>query len=136
SQLYTALDQVAPDTGSGWRSVPASTSDENASVRLGELIQAGTISLDTPRQTGGMLPAMPGAFPLRNAPDQRPTLTVSLYRPRVVTDGGDVTLARRRTTPQSSSTVSGADTPGGLSLPFVLSADDPARNLLGATPPV
>lgn len=136
SQLYTALDEVAPDTGSGWRSVPASTSDENASVRLGELIQAGTISLDTPRQTGGMLPSMPGAFPLQNAPDQRPTLTVSLYRPRVVTDGGDVTLDRLRISTQSSSTVSGADTTGGLSLPFVLSADDPDRNLLGATPPV
>lgn len=136
SQLATALDQVAPDTGSSWRSVPASTSDENASVRLGELIQAGTISLDTPRQVGGMLPTMPGAFPLRNAPDQRPTLTVSLYRPRAVTDGGDVTLDRLRISTQSSSTVSGADTTLGLSLPFVLSADDPDRNLLGATPPV
>lgn len=136
SELYTALDQVAPDTGSGWRSVPASTSEENASVRLGELIQAGTISLDTPRQVGGMLPAMPGAFPLRNGPDQRPTLTVSLYRPRVVTDGGDVTLDRLRISTQSSSTVSGTDTTLGMSLPFVLSADDPDRNLLGATPPV
>ncbi|UXX95836.1 hypothetical protein N7U49_35640 [Streptomyces sp. AD2-2] len=136
NQLYTALDQVAPYTGSSWRAQPASTSDENAAVRLGELIQAGTISLDTPRQTGGMLPTMPGAFPLQNAPDQRPTLTVSLYRPRPVTDGGDVAIDRLRITSENTSTVSGADTTTGLSLPFVLSADDPDRNLLGVTPPV
>ncbi|MEU9429121.1 hypothetical protein AB0D87_41065, partial [Streptomyces sp. NPDC048342] len=135
-QLYTALDQVAPATGSGWRSQPASTSDEHASVRLGELIQAGTISLDTPRQVGGMLPTMPGAFPLQGVPDQRPTLTVSLYRPRAVTDGGDVAMDRLRITSDSSSTVSGGDTTTGLALPFVLSADDPDRNLLGATPPL
>ncbi|MCZ9336839.1 hypothetical protein NGM37_03480, partial [Streptomyces sp. TRM76130] len=60
-QLYTALDQVAPATGSGWRAQPASQSDENAAVRLGELLQAGSVTLDTPRQTGGMLPSMPGA---------------------------------------------------------------------------
>ncbi|MBK3572061.1 hypothetical protein, partial [Streptomyces sp. MBT62] len=136
SQLYTALDEVAPTTGSGWRSLPASTSDENASVRLGELIQAGTLSLDTPRQVGGMLPTMPGAFPFRDAPDQRPTLTVSLYRPRAVTDGGDVTLDRLRISSENSGTVSGGDTNSGLSLPFVLSADDPDRNLFGVTPPL
>ncbi|MGH1556173.1 hypothetical protein ACRAWF_43550 [Streptomyces sp. L7] len=136
SQLYTALDQVAPGTGSSWRSQPASTSDENASVRLGELIQAGTLSLDNPRQVGGLLPAMPGAYPLRNAPDQRPTLTVSLYRPTVVSDGGDIAIDRLRISSRNSSSVSGGDTTTGLSLPFVMSADDPDRNLLGATPPV
>ncbi|MFE6765630.1 hypothetical protein [Streptomyces sp. NPDC057689] len=134
-QLYTALDQVAPATGSGWRAQPASTSDENASVRLGELLQAGSVTLDNPRQVGGMLPAMPGAFPLRDAPEG-PTLTVSLYRPRVVTESSDVAVDRLRIVTDTSGTVSGNDTALGLSLPFVLSADDPDRNLVGATPPV
>ncbi|NED14432.1 hypothetical protein G3I33_23450, partial [Streptomyces sp. SID9124] len=134
-QLYTALDQVAPATGSGWRAQPASTSDENASVRLGELLQAGSITLDNPRQVGGMLPSMPGAFPLLDSPEG-PTLTVSLYRPRVVTESSDVAVDRLRIVTDTSGTVSGNDTALGLSLPFVLSADDPDRNLVGATPPV
>ncbi|MCZ9336908.1 hypothetical protein NGM37_03845, partial [Streptomyces sp. TRM76130] len=45
-------------------------------------------------------------------------------------------MDRLRVTLDSNSTVSGGDTTAGLSLPFVLSTDDPDRNLLGATPPV
>ncbi|WP_432131930.1 hypothetical protein [Streptomyces tendae] len=135
-QLYTALDQVAPAAGGGWRAQPSSGSDENASVRLGELLQAGTFSLDAPRQVGGMLPSMPGAFPLADPPDQPATLTVSLYGPRVVSEGGDVAMDRLRISSDSSGTAAGRDSNAGLSLPFALSSHAANLNLLGAVAPV
>lgn len=48
-QLVQALHTVAPRLASEWQSSQASSSAEATAVRIGELIQAGKISLDAPR---------------------------------------------------------------------------------------
>jgi hypothetical protein len=135
-QLAEALNTVAPRLAGGYRTLDASESAESTAVRIGELIQAGDISLDQPRATGGMTNTMPGAWPLESAPETPPTLEIALHSPRKITEGGDVTLDRLRifSTTASSSVSSG--TAAGLVFQGAYSADDPNRNLVGVGIPV
>ena len=62
-QLAQALRTVAPRLASEWQSSDASSSAEAGAVRIGELIQAGRISLDPPRAATGLTDTLPGAYP-------------------------------------------------------------------------
>ncbi|MGO4423499.1 hypothetical protein AB4Z54_33645, partial [Streptomyces sp. MCAF7] len=94
-QLTEALHTVAPDLASSW-GLPAGASAETSAARLGELVQAGDISVDLPRAAAGLTPRMPGSWPLET-PGVAPALSVSLHNPRPVTDSGDVAVDRVRT---------------------------------------
>ncbi|MGW2212996.1 lonely Cys domain-containing protein, partial [Streptomyces sp. NPDC001781] len=104
SQLAQALREVDPRMARAWR-LPANASSEATAVRLGEMIQAGEISLDPSRTAAGLTPTMPGSWPVE-APDSAPSLSVSLHRPRPVTETGDVAVDRVRRQVRTSSTAS------------------------------
>ncbi|WP_245608070.1 hypothetical protein [Streptomyces hokutonensis] len=136
TELAAALGEVAPALTRSWRSLAASDSADTTAVRIGELLQAGTISLDHPRGPAGLTTSMPGAYPFQSAPGTPPRLTVELYRPRPVTDTGDVTVDRVRLITVGAGSSSHAGLTGGLSAQGGFSADDSNRQLLGFTVPV
>ncbi|MDQ0809444.1 hypothetical protein QFZ63_001158 [Streptomyces sp. B3I7] len=136
TQLATALTQVAPELRHSWQSLAASDSADATAVRVGELLQAGTLSLDRPRVTAGLTTRMPGTYPLQGAPGTPPRLTVELFRPRPVTDAGDVTLDRLRLPTVSTGSSSYVGTTGGLAVQGGFAASDDNRQVLGFTLPV
>ncbi len=136
THLAAALGEVAPALTRDWRRIAASDSADNTAVRIGELLQAGTISLDHPRGPAGLTTSMPGAYPLQGAPGTPPRLTVELYRPRPVTDAGDVTIDRVRLNTVSAGSASHAGLTGSLSAQGGFSATDSNRQLVGFTMPV
>ncbi|MDW6059168.1 hypothetical protein SAZ11_15470 [Streptomyces sp. FXJ1.4098] len=105
-QLRQALHDVAPRTTASW-GLPANASAEATATRLGELIQAGDISLDPPRTAAGLTTTMPGSWPLQG-PGSAPSLQITLHNPRPVTDAGDVAVDRIRKQGRTSSTTSSA----------------------------
>ncbi|MEU6162550.1 hypothetical protein ABZ836_30335, partial [Streptomyces sp. NPDC047130] len=109
AELAEALATVAPRTTAHWQATAASGSAEGAAVRIGELIQAGTISLDPPR-SAGITQTLPGAYPEPLESDDPPSLRIELRNPRRVTDAGDVALDRLRlpTTTATTSLVAGS----------------------------
>lgn len=136
THLAAALGEVAPALTRDWRRIAASDSADNTAVRIGELLQAGTITLDHPRGPAGLTTSMPGAYPLQGAPGTPPRLTVELYRPRPVTDAGDVTLDRVRLNTVSAGSASHAGVTGSVSAQGGFSATDSNRQLVGFTMPV
>ncbi|MFE1458919.1 hypothetical protein ACFW7K_29640, partial [Streptomyces sp. NPDC058735] len=103
-QLAQALREVDPRMARSWQ-LPANASSEAMAVRLGEMIQAGEISLDPSGTAAGLTTTMPGSWPMET-PDTPPSLRVALHRPRPVTDTGDVAVDRGRRQVRTSSTVS------------------------------
>jgi hypothetical protein len=79
---------------------------------------------------------MPGAYPFQSSPGTPPRLTMELYRPRRVTDTGDVTIDRVRLSTVSAGSASHAGLTGSLAAQGGFSADDSNRQLLGFTVPV
>ncbi|MDX3745891.1 hypothetical protein [Streptomyces sp. AK08-02] len=136
SELTTALDAVAPGQDRGWRSPPTSTSAESTAVRIGELIQAGDISLDHPRTAAGLTDTMPGTLPFESAPGTPPSLSVTLHNPRRVTVSADVTLDRLRIASTTGGSSRSGGTTGGVGFQGVYSTDDPDRVLGGFNAPV
>ncbi|MER5436089.1 hypothetical protein ABT057_44540, partial [Streptomyces sp. NPDC002588] len=135
-ELTTALNTVAPGQNRTWRSLETSTSAESTAVRIGELIQAGEISLDHPRTAAGLTDSMPGAYPFESAPDTPPSLSVTLHNPRRVTEASDVTLDRLRVSNTGGGSASNGATTGGISFQAVYSHDDDNQAAGGATIPV
>ncbi|WP_189880364.1 lonely Cys domain-containing protein, partial [Streptomyces bluensis] len=107
-QLTQALHIVAPQLTASW-GLPANASAEAAATRLGELVQAGEISVDLPRAAAGLTSQMPGTWPLQS-PDSPPTVQISLHNPRPVTDSDamGVDRARRRFRTFASSSTAGS----------------------------
>jgi hypothetical protein len=136
AELATALSQVAPELTRSWQSLAASDSADATAVRVGELIQAGTLSLDRPRGPAGLTTRMPGAYPFQGPPGTPPRLTVELFRPRPVTDTGDVTLDRLRLPTVSAGSSSYAGLTGGLALQGGFAATDDNRHVVGFTLPL
>ncbi|WP_330113837.1 hypothetical protein [Streptomyces sp. MUM 178J] len=109
AELAQALTTVAPRLASQWQATVTSGSAEGAAVRVGELIQAGAISLDPPR-AAGLTQHLPGAYPDHLESDDAPSLHIELRNPRRITDAGDVALDRLRlpTTSATTSLVAGS----------------------------
>ncbi|MCP3770681.1 hypothetical protein NLY10_29065 [Streptomyces sp. MAR25Y5] len=119
AELAQALATVAPRTTAHWRATSASGSAEGAAVRIGELIQAGTISLDPPR-SAGITQTLPGTYPEPFESDDPPRLHIELRNPRRVTDAGDVALDRLRlpTAAATTSLVAGSAPAGALQMAY------------------
>ncbi|WP_405537424.1 hypothetical protein OG787_31905 [Streptomyces sp. NBC_00075] len=130
-QLVQALHTVAPRLASEWQSSQASSSAEATAVRIGELIQAGKISLDAPRAAAGLTDTMPGAYPLESDSDTPPSLRITLHNPRRVTDAGDVTLDRLRLPTTAASTSLATGTTTGLGVQAAYDAGGDGRNIVG-----
>ncbi|WP_318219103.1 hypothetical protein [Streptomyces sp. SCL15-6] len=136
AELANALDTVAPRQAGSWRALTTSASGESTAVRLGELIQAGEISLDWPRTTNGLTTSMPGAYPFESEPGAQPVMAISLHNPRPVTMGGDVTLDRvRHNTDFAGSSVSSGTT-AGFSVQGLGSLSDTNRQIVGVSVPL
>ncbi|MFI6339558.1 hypothetical protein ACIBLC_32000, partial [Streptomyces sp. NPDC050535] len=135
-ELTTALNTVAPGQNRSWRSLETSTSAESTAVRIGELIQAGEISLDHPRTASGLTDSMPGAYPFESSPGTPPSLSVTLHNPRRVTGASDVTLDRLRVSGIVGGSSSNGAITGGISFQGVYSHDADNQAAGGATIPV
>ena len=130
-QLDQALRTVAPRLASAWQSSEASSSAEASAVRIGELIQAGRISLDAPRAATGLTSTLPGTYPVESDPGTPPALRITLHNPRRITDAGDVTLDRLRlpTTAASTSLATGTTPAAGIQAAYDAGGD--GRNIVG-----
>ncbi|MFE4824295.1 hypothetical protein ACFRFU_49775, partial [Streptomyces sp. NPDC056704] len=135
AELANALDTVAPSQARSWRALTASASGESTAVRLGELIQAGEISLDWPRTTNGLTTSMPGAYPFESEPGTQPVMAISLHNPRPVTMGGDVTLDRVRHNTDFAGSSVGSGSTAGFSIQGLGSLSDTNRQILGVSLP-
>ncbi|MCZ9338472.1 hypothetical protein NGM37_11860, partial [Streptomyces sp. TRM76130] len=74
AHLETALNEVAPRADGRWHSQLTSVSEEGRAVRLGQLIQAGRVSLDRTRLVADLTRRMPGTRPLEGAPAHAPSV--------------------------------------------------------------
>ncbi|MFE6487405.1 hypothetical protein ACFVGN_31345, partial [Streptomyces sp. NPDC057757] len=135
-ELTTALNTVAPGQNRSWRSLQTSTSAESTAVRIGELIQAGEISLDHSRTAAGLTERMPGAYPFESAPGTPPSLSVTLHNPRRVTEASDVTLDRLSVSNNVGGSSSNGGTTGGISFQGIYNHDVETQAAGGATIPV
>ncbi|KPI20019.1 hypothetical protein OK006_9543, partial [Actinobacteria bacterium OK006] len=136
AELANALDTVAPRQAGSWRALTTSGSGESTAVRLGELIQAGEISLDWPRTTNGLTTSMPGAYPFEGEPGTQPVMAISLHNPRPVTMGGDVTLDRVRHHTDFAGSSVGSGSTAGFSIQGLGSLSDTNRQILGVSVPL
>ncbi|MCG7204823.1 hypothetical protein MB828_13465, partial [Streptomyces arenae] len=136
AHLETALDAVAPRGGRGWHAQITSVSVEGQAVRLGQLIQAGRVSLDRPRLAADLTRKLPGTTPFEGAPAQPPTIAVTLYNPRRSTHADDVTLDQLHNTTDTVSTAAGADHSFSTAFTELLSGDDDNRQLAGVSVPL
>ncbi|KPI11851.1 hypothetical protein OK074_8998, partial [Actinobacteria bacterium OK074] len=136
AHLETALNDVAPRGGRGWHAQITSVSVEGQAVRLGQLIQAGRVSLDRPRLAADLTRRMPGTTPFEGAPGQSPSIAVTLYNPRRSTHADDVTLDQLHNTTDTVSTAAGADHSFATAFTELLSADDDNRQLAGLSVPL
>ncbi|MGH1556158.1 hypothetical protein ACRAWF_43475 [Streptomyces sp. L7] len=134
--VETALNQVAPRGDRGWHAQITSVSVEGQAVRLGQLIQAGRVSLDRPRLAADLTRKMPGTAPFEGAPDQPPSIAVTLYNPRRSTHADDVTLDQLHNTTDTVSTAAGADHSFATSLTGLFSGDDDNHEIAGINAPV
>ncbi|HBF80752.1 MAG TPA: hypothetical protein DD420_12745, partial [Streptomyces sp.] len=133
-QLVQALREVDPRMATSW-GLPANASAEAAAVRLGELIQAGAITLDPSRTAAGLTTTMPGSWPVQR-PDAAPSLQISLHRPRPVTETGDVAVDRVRRQVRTSSTASSAASSFVLNQQGTYSLTGGNSHMLGLTFPL
>ncbi|MGW3109747.1 hypothetical protein ACWDEW_48650, partial [Streptomyces sp. NPDC001100] len=136
AHLETALNNVAPRRLGGWHAQITSVSVEGQAVRLGQLIQAGRVSLDRPRLVADLTGTMPGTQPFEGAPDQAPSIAVTLYNPRRSTHADDVTLDQLHNTTDTVSTAAGADHSLAVSYTQSLSGADNNRQIGGINVPV
>ncbi|MBK3581359.1 hypothetical protein JHN63_47880, partial [Streptomyces sp. MBT65] len=136
AHLETALNDVAPRGGRGWHAQITSVSVEGQAVRLGQLIQAGQVALDRPRLAADLTRKMPGTAPFEGAPEQPPTIAVSLYNPRRSTNADDVTLDQLHNTTDTVSTAAGADHSLATSFTQLLSGDDDNHEIAGISVPL
>ncbi|WP_262064576.1 hypothetical protein, partial [Streptomyces sp. STR69] len=113
-----------------------SVSVEGQAVRLGQLIQAGQVALDRPRLAADLTRKMPGTAPFEGAPEQPPTIAVSLYNPCRSTDADDVTLDQLHNTTDTVSTAAGADHSLATSFTQLLSGDDDNHEIAGISVPL
>ncbi|WP_327694988.1 hypothetical protein [Streptomyces sp. NBC_00459] len=130
-QLAQALRTVAPRPASAWQSSEASGSAEASAVRIGELIQAGRISLDAPRAATGLTDTLPGTYPLESDPGTPPALRITLHNPRRITDAGDVTLDRLRLPTTAASTSLATGTTAAAVIQAAYDAGGDGRNIVG-----
>ncbi|MGW2050898.1 hypothetical protein ACWCPF_37875 [Streptomyces sp. NPDC001858] len=135
-KLTEALDAVAPGGAANWRSLAVSTSAEGRAARLGELVQAGQISLDRPRIVGGLTERMPGSHPFESAPATPPSLTIALYNPRRITSAKDVTIDRLQINSVAGGSWSNSGDTAGVEAHGAFSTEDANRRLFGFTIPV
>ncbi|MFD4843780.1 hypothetical protein ACFWP1_10785, partial [Streptomyces sp. NPDC058425] len=133
AELAQALTTVAPRLAATWGATKLSESAEAAAVRIGELVQAGEISLDPPR-AAGLTQTLPGAYPDVFESDDPPGLRIELFNPRRVTDAGDVALDRLRLPTITANTARTAGSASATVLQTAYAADD--RDLLGAGLPL
>ena len=133
-QLLRALHEVAPRSAASW-GLPANASTEAVAVRLGELIQAGEITLDPSRTAAGLSATVPGSWPLQS-PDSAPSLGITLHNPRPVTDAGDVAVDRVRRQIRTFSTTSSAGSSFALNHQGTYSLKSGNFQLLGLTFPL
>jgi hypothetical protein len=136
AHLATALNDVAPRGGRAWHSQITSVSVEGQAVRLGQLIQAGRVSLDRPRLAADLTREMPGTTPFEGAPEQPPSIAVTLYNPRRSTHADDVTLDQLHNTTDTVSTAAGADHSLATSYTHLLSGDDDNQEIGGISVPL
>ncbi|KOG57115.1 hypothetical protein ADK38_43085, partial [Streptomyces varsoviensis] len=132
-ELAEAIREVAPGAAETWGLTPDLT-PEAASVRLGELIQAGEISLP-PAGTGGeRTSSVPGAWPADG--EAPPALQVSLHNPRPLTEAEDIAMDRLRVRSRSQSSSASVGTTAGLGYQTVESGNQANLHLVGFTVPV
>ncbi|MFC9810106.1 lonely Cys domain-containing protein [Streptomyces griseoaurantiacus] len=136
AHLETALNEVTPISEGGWHVQLTGASLEGRAARLGQLVQAGRISLDRPRLVAGLLRRMPGSRPLEGPPTQPPSLTITLYNPRRATHGDDVTLDQLHNVTDTLSTAAGADHTFSVGFTELLSADADGHQLAGMSVPI
>ncbi|NJP75087.1 hypothetical protein HCJ99_30565, partial [Streptomyces sp. C1-2] len=136
AHLETALNEVTPISDGGWHVQLTGASLEGRAARLGQLVQAGRISLDRPRLVAGLLRRMPGSRPLEGPPTQPPSLTITLYNPRRATHGDDVTLDQLHNVTDTLSTAAGADHTFSVGFTELLSADADGHQLAGMSVPI
>ncbi|MGW3109765.1 hypothetical protein ACWDEW_48740, partial [Streptomyces sp. NPDC001100] len=136
AHLETALNDVAPRGGRGWHAQITSVSVEGQAVRLGQLIQAGRVSLDRPRLAADLTRKLPGTAPFEGAPTQAPSIAVTLYNPRRSTQADDVTLDQLHNTTDTVSTAAGADHSLATSFTELLSGDDDNHEIAGISVPL
>ncbi|MDV7224042.1 hypothetical protein R5A26_49815, partial [Streptomyces prunicolor] len=136
AHLATALNDVAPSTGRAWHAQVTSVSVEGQAVRLGQLIQAGRVSLDRPRLGADLTRKLPGSTPFEGAPEQPPSIEVTLYNPRRSTHADDVTLDQLHNTTDTVSTAAGADHSLATSYTHLLSGDDDNQEIGGISFPL
>ncbi len=136
AHLESALNQVAPPGGHGWHAQITSVSVEGQAVRLGQLIQAGRVSLDRPRLVADLTRTMPGTRPFEGAPEQAPSIAVTLYNPRRSTHADDVTVDQLHNTTDTVSTAAGADHSLATTFTETLSGEDDNRQLGGISVPL
>lgn len=136
AHLETALNEVTPISDGGWHVQLTGASLEGRAARLGQLVQAGRISLDRPRLVAGLLRRMPGSRPLEGPPTQPPSLTITLYNPRRATHGDDVTLDQLHNVTDTLSTAAGADHTFSVGFTELLSADADGHQLAGMSVPL
>ncbi len=109
---------------------------EGQAVRLGQLIQAGRVSLDRPRLAADLTRKLPGTTPFEGAPAQPPTIAVTLYNPRRSTHADDVTLDQLHNSTDTVSTAAGADHSFSTAFTELLSGDDDNRQIGGISVPL
>ncbi|MEU9247709.1 OTU domain-containing protein, partial [Streptomyces sp. NPDC048385] len=136
AHLETALNEVAPRGGRGWHAQITSVSVEGQAVRLGQLIQAGRVTLDRPRLAADLTRRMPGTAPFEGAPAQSPSIAVTLYNPRRSTHADDVTLDQLHNTTDTVSTAAGADHSLATGFTELLSGDDKNHQFGGLSVPL
>ncbi|MFE7120580.1 hypothetical protein ACFU99_34640, partial [Streptomyces sp. NPDC057654] len=134
-ELAEAIRTVAPGAAEIWGLTPDLT-PEAASVRLGELIQAGEISLP-PAGTGGeQTSRVPGAWPADGESGTAPALQVSLHNPRPLTEAEDIAMDRLRVRSRSQGSSSSVGTTAGMGYQTVVSGNQANLHLVGFTVPV
>ncbi|WP_406002909.1 hypothetical protein [Streptomyces sp. NBC_00829] len=134
-ELAQALLTVAPDTAGTW-GLSADAPPEAAAARLGELMQAGQITVGLSGTAAGLTTTMPGAWPVGSDPDETPTLQVTLHNPRPVTDAEDVSVERLRKPVRSTSSSSVVGSSLGLGYQSTLSGNRSSLHVVAFTVPL
>ncbi|MEU3599344.1 hypothetical protein ABZ714_11520 [Streptomyces sp. NPDC006798] len=133
-ELVTALREVAPGTVADW-GLPAAVSAEAAATRLGELVQAGRLTVDTPRTGAGLTPLVPGT---RTLPGSRrpPVLSIAFYAPRPLAASADVAVDRVRRQGRGTTVTGSAGGAFALTNQGTLSLNTADRQLLAFSSPL
>ncbi|MFE7184277.1 hypothetical protein ACFU80_19655, partial [Streptomyces erythrochromogenes] len=134
-ELAGALRTVAPDSSGAW-GLSADATPEAAAARLGELLQAGRITVGLAGTAAGLTTTMPGAWPGESDPEEAPTLHVTLHNPRPITAADDVAVDRVRKPVVSTSSSAVAGAAVGLGYQSTLSGSRANLHVVGFTAPL